>query len=61
MELKQKVSLRPNVTVGLSGTYGGEYSVTLMTPFKTTVTKVANRIAALHELTRIKRLYKLKK
>lgn len=61
MELKQRISLRPDVTVGLSGTYGGEYSVTLMTPLKTTVTRVANRIAALRELARIKKLYKLKK
>lgn len=61
MELKQRVSLRPDVTVGISGTYGGEYSITLITPLKTTVTKVANRIAALKELTRVKRLYKLKK
>lgn len=61
MELKQKVQLRSDVTVGLSGTYGGEYSVTLMTPLKITVTKVANRIAALRELARIKKLYKIKK
>lgn len=60
MELKQRVQLRPDVTVGLSGTYGGEYSVTLITPLKITVTNVANRITALRELTRIKRLYKIK-
>lgn len=60
MELKQQISLRPDVTVGLSGTYGGKYSVTLITPFKNTVTIVANRIAALKELRRIKKFYKIK-
>ena len=61
MELKQVIKLRPNVSVGLSGSYAGEYSVTLTTPAKITITRVANRIAALRELARIKRLYKIKK
>jgi hypothetical protein len=61
MELKQVIKLRPNISVGLSGSYAKEYSVILTTPAKTTITKVENRIAALRELSRIKKLYKLKK
>ena len=49
------------ITIGMSGKYAGEYSVILITPDKTSTTKVANRDAALKEIQRLKRLYKIKK